>query len=223
MHSFDRFYVVKKFILLSIKDLKVSKLNYDSTHAYLVEKNRCTTEDKKYILALLAYCKKIKPYVDYYEQQIKSYNDKVHYILKNEIDLILPQIPTKQKQGIITALISGFIGFTYEGISSFLHNRRHKALHKAVKVLDSKTKIQHNKLKHLEDSMVIYGIYNAETLEKLINTAHHIHNFTSPSEKLFVGHKGVALLQPFYANIQGIQHYSINSLLYLRIVKENMF
>ena len=53
--------------------------------------------DKIYILDLLAYCKKIKPYVDYYKQQIKSYNDTLHHILKNKIDLILPQLPTKQK------------------------------------------------------------------------------------------------------------------------------
>ena len=75
----------------------------------------------------------------------------------------------------------------YEGFSSFLHNRRHKALHKAVKAMDSKTTIQHNKLMPLEDSMVMCGMYNAEILEKLINTVHHIHNFTSPNEKLFAG------------------------------------
>ena len=37
-HSFDRFYVVTKFVLLSIKDLKFSKLNYDNKWAYLDEK-----------------------------------------------------------------------------------------------------------------------------------------------------------------------------------------
>ena len=68
--------------------------------------------------------------------------------------------------------------------------------------------------------MVMYSIYNAETLEKLINTVHCIHNFTSPNERLFAGEKGTALLQPIYTNMQGIQHYSINSLLYLIIVKE---
>ena len=66
----------------------------------------------------------------------------------------------------------------------------------------------------------MYGIYNAETLEKLINTVHHIHNFTSQNEKLFAGQQGTALLQPIYPSIQGIQYYSIDSLLYLRIVKE---
>ena len=53
--------------------------------------------------------------------------------------------------------------------------------------MDSKTTIQHYKLMHLEDSMVMYRIYNAETLEQLINTVHHIHNTTSSNEKLFVG------------------------------------
>ena len=41
----------------------------------------------------------------------------------------------KKKRGIITSLITGFIGLAYEGISSFLHNRKHKALHKAVKAM----------------------------------------------------------------------------------------
>ena len=108
-HSFDRFYVVTKFILPSIKDLKFSKLNYDSACAYLDEKNGCNAEAKKYILDLLAYCKKIEPYVDSYRKQIKSYNDTAHHILKNEIDLILPQLLSKQKHVIITALVSGFI------------------------------------------------------------------------------------------------------------------
>ena len=31
----------------------------------------------------------------------------------------------------------------------------------------------------LENLMLMYGIYNAETLEKLINTVHNIHNMTS--------------------------------------------
>ena len=32
--------------------------------------------------------------------------------------------------------------------------------------MDSKTTIQHNKLMQLENSMLRYGVYNADTLEK---------------------------------------------------------
>ena len=73
---------------------------------------------------------------------------------------------------------------------------------------------------HLENFMVIYGIYNAETLEKLIDTVHHMHNITTPNEKLFAGQLGTGLLKPIYANMQGIQHYFINSLLYLWAIEE---
>ena len=104
VHSLDRFY--SKFILPSIKDLKFSKLNYDNTCAYLDEKNACEAEIKKYTLA---FCKNIEPYVDYYRKHITFYNDTAHHILKNEIDLISPQLPAKQKNGIITTLVSGFI------------------------------------------------------------------------------------------------------------------
>ena len=86
--------------------------------------------------------------------------------------------------------------------------------------MDSKTIIHHNKLMHLEDSMVVYGIYNAETLEQLINTVHHIHNTTSPNEKIFAGQWGTATLQSLYLNVQGMQHYSINSLVYLRTIQD---
>ena len=86
--------------------------------------------------------------------------------------------------------------------------------------MDSKSTIQHNKCMHPEISMVMYGIYNAETLEQLINTVHHIHNTTSSNEKLFAGQQSSLSLQSLYANAKGIQHYSINSLLYLRMVKD---
>ena len=90
VHSFDRFYVVTKFILPSIKDFKFSKFSYDNTCAYLDDKKSCNVETKKCTLDLLAFCKKIALYVDYYRKQIKSYKDMTHHILKNEIDLILP-------------------------------------------------------------------------------------------------------------------------------------
>ena len=122
-HSFDRFYVVTKFIFPSIGDLIFSKLDYDNTCAYLHNKNVHDTDSKKHILDLMTFCKKIEPFVLYYKRLIMSYNNTVHNILKNEINLILPQISRKQKYGIIITLVSSFIGLAYEGISRFLHHK----------------------------------------------------------------------------------------------------
>ena len=41
--------------------------------------------------------------------------------------------------------------------------------------MNSKANIQHNKLMKLDDTMLMYSIYNAENLEKLIKTVHKIH------------------------------------------------
>ena len=94
------------------------------------------------MLDLKTFCKKIEPFVVYYKRLIKSYNNTTHNILENEINLLLPQIPRKQKCGIITTLVSSFIGLAYEGISSFLHHRQSKALHKAINAMDNKANIQ---------------------------------------------------------------------------------
>ena len=66
--------------------------------------------------------------------------------------------------------------------------------------------------------MVIYGIYNSDTLEKLIDTVHKMHNSMTWNEKLFA-----SKLDSWYnwcLSKDGIGHYAINSLLYLRTLTE---
>ena len=96
-HSFDRFYMVTKFMIPSIGDLKFSKLDYDSTCTYFDNKNTHSTETRKHMLDCMTFCKKIEPLVVYYKRLIKSYNDTAHDILENEINLILLQVSRKQK------------------------------------------------------------------------------------------------------------------------------
>ena len=154
--------------------------------------------------------------------QINAHN-KAHHILKNELDLILPKFSEvrKSKRGIFRTIISGFVGLVFEEILSFLHNRRHKALHKAVCKMKSKVDIQRNKLTHLENTLVMYGGYNAETLEKLIKTVHALHSRQSMYENIFAGQ--ITKAYKHYSQTQedhGIQHYAINSMLYLRTTKD---
>ena len=47
VHSFDRFYVVTKFIWHTIGDLNFSKLNYDDACPYMDNKNSQNTENKE--------------------------------------------------------------------------------------------------------------------------------------------------------------------------------
>ena len=56
----------------------------------------------------------------------------------------------------------------------------------------------HIKLLKLDNTMLMYGIYNADTLEKLINTVQEIHNVTSSHEKLFAGEHNPAIFRLLY-------------------------
>ena len=146
-------------------------------------------------------------------------------ILSDEIGLILPTFPVdkRPKRGAILASVLGgiassVIGLAYERISNFLYHKRHKALIKAVKVTEGKTDLQHNKIHHLEDTMIIYGVYNSDTLTELIDTVHRMHNTTMWKERTFVGR----LNQWFelYLHEKCMHHYAINSVFCLTMVRE---
>ena len=68
--------------------------------------------------------------------------------------------------------------------------------------------------------MLMYGIYNAETLEKLIITVHEIHNATSSHERLFAGEHDHSLFRILCTDSLGMQQYAIISLLFLRIIQD---
>ena len=86
--------------------------------------------------------------------------------------------------------------------------------------MNNEVNFQHNKLLKLDNTMLMYGIYNAETLEKLINTVQDIHNVTSSHERLFVGEHNLAQFRLLYTNALGIQQYAFNSLLFLRVMQD---
>ena len=70
---------------------------------------------------------------------------------------------------------------------------------------------------HLEDSMILYGVYNVDTLEKLIQMVHKM-NAKVWFERLYAGH--VNKWFEMYSSSQGANYYAIHSLLYLRTIQE---
>ena len=153
-HSFDRFYIVTKFELPKTKDLKLAIFGFDFECSYA---NHTTTSNTDYV-KLLNYCMKIASYAQLYQRQIQYYNKTAYDTLVDDIGKILPKFPTDKRQrcgAILTSFLgtvaSKVIGLAYEGISSFLHHKRHKALHKAVAVMNKKTNVQHNGIHNLKD------------------------------------------------------------------------
>ena len=86
--------------------------------------------------------------------------------------------------------------------------------------MNDEIKIQHNRLMKLDDTMLMYGIYNAKMLEKLINTLHEIYNATSSHKRLFAGEHNHSLFRMLYTDALSIQQCATNSLLFLRIIQD---
>ena len=219
-HSFDRFYVVIKFKIPKVHNLQFTTIPYNNNCEHLEDAKSKGGLTLGLIEEIKTYCVKIAPYIQYYKKLIEYYNQTATDIMTNEIALKLPTFNKKerQKREVITSLSTGFIGLAYEGISSFLHYRRQKALQKAVNVMKDKVDIQCNKIFHLEDSMVMYGVYNSDTLEDLIKTIHKLHNTTTWNEKLFSGQ--IKDWYNWYLTTRGINHYAINSILFLTTVRK---
>ena len=66
--------------------------------------------------------------------------------------------------------------------------------------------------------MIMYGVYNSDTLTDLIDTVHRMHNTSTWKERTFAGR----LNQWFdmYLHQEARHHYAINSVLYLTSVRE---
>ena len=108
-HSFDRFYVITRFVLPKLDDLKLYPIKYDKECQYL--RNLDDEDDdriKQNIKDLLFYCAKLGPYMLLYKMQITAHNLTAQKILKNEVDLILPKFQTQRrdKRAIFGAIIS---------------------------------------------------------------------------------------------------------------------
>ena len=86
--------------------------------------------------------------------------------------------------------------------------------------MNNQADMQCNKLIKLDNTMLMYGIYNAKTLEKLINTVQEIHNVTSSHEKLFAGEHNPTIFRLLYMDALGIQQYAFSSLLFLRVIQD---
>ena len=69
-HSFDRFYVVTKFELPKVEDLKLTTISYDSTCQYQEDEKSLKDYPIQHIRDMRNYCVKIDLYVDYYKKQI---------------------------------------------------------------------------------------------------------------------------------------------------------
>ena len=86
-------------------------------------------------------------------------------------------------------------------------------MHKAVSAMSIKTDIQRNKLMHLGNTLVMYGVYSAETLERLVKTVHMLHSRQTMYGSLFAG-KTLVAYEYYSQKCMANEAYSIMQLIH---------
>ena len=151
-HSFDRFYVVTKIEIPKVLDLNlmVFQFDYNCSHVINIEKDTKFKIPSTIKDMFKVYCKNIIPCMYLYKHQVEYYEKMVYNILEKDIGLILPKFGNTEnkvqlkcpKRQIISALVSGFIGLAFEGISSYLQHRQQKVLQQAMHTMSKRINIE---------------------------------------------------------------------------------
>ena len=66
--------------------------------------------------------------------------------------------------------------------------------------------------------MIMYDVYNSDTLRELIDIVHRMHNTSTWIERTFAGRLNQWL--ELYLHQEGIGHYAVNSILFLTSMRE---
>ena len=84
--------------------------------------------------------------------------------------------------------------------------------------MQKKIDLQKNQIHHLEDTMIMYGVFNSDILTALINTVQNMQNVTTWKERTFAGK--LTQMYQFYLNEEGAHNFAISSILFLTTVRE---
>ena len=97
-HSFDTFYLVTKYELPKVEDLKFTTISYHSDCEYLNDAKSKKDYPIELIKEMKIYCAKIVPHIAFYKKQIDYYNQTAYEIITNELALILHTVKQQERQ-----------------------------------------------------------------------------------------------------------------------------
>ena len=131
--------------------------------------------------------------------------------------------PYRGKRGFaaLVPALAGLATIAVESIGAFLQKKRNKALEKGLTAIKTDQDLAWNSIKQLEDDFLLYGKYNLDSLEKIINTINHLGDRVHQMESLLMGKDhSVATRQFLHSNYLGRLLFAHKLNIYLTSVQE---
>ena len=187
-NGLDRVMVITSIPIPRFENIEVKPINFarcaktldndDKNERYLI------TADTQASKAAKEWCAWAIPYIEYLQQQEKYYIDKVHERLCEDLYSALPELklmlgPLRKRRGIgnlILSAIPGLITLAVESVSSWIKGKQQKRVDEAVSAMMSmESQVDRNKLRQYSNDFLMYGKYNVDMLQNVIDTVNAMH------------------------------------------------
>ena len=159
-------------------------LDLDST---ISKEHRCLQ------IAVSEWCAKATPYMQHLCKKEKYFVDWLYGLLENDLYSVLPQLrrgshavrPRRVLGTLLVSAATGLITLVVESLGSYLQNKQEKQINDAVVAMREDNTVVQNVLQQYSNDFLMYGHYNVETPEKVIQTVNSLHARQTQLEEVF--------------------------------------
>ena len=142
------------------------------------------------------WCAKVIPYIEHLKKKEKFYMERLHDLLEEDLYAALPKlklpVDTKERhsfrQGLGAILLSAvpdLITLAVERICSFLKKKQECRMNEAVVAMHEDQASIKNRLQQCLNDFPMFGKYNVEKLDEVIDTINALHQRQTEIETLF--------------------------------------
>ena len=185
-NGLDRVTVVTSIPIPRFENVKIKPINFAKCAQSLDNvdvKGHGKMADTQASKAAKEWCAQAIPYMEYLQQQEKYYIDKVHELLCEDLYSALPELklmsgPLRKRRGIGTLILSaipGLITLAVESVSSWIKGKQQKRVDEAVSTMRAESQVNQNKLRQYSNDFLMYGKYNVDMLQNVIDTVNAMH------------------------------------------------
>ena len=183
-NGIDRVTVVTSILIPRYENVKIRPINFAKCAQCLDDvKGHSKTADTQASKAAKEWCAQAIPYMEYLKQQEKYYIEKVHELLCDDLYSALPELklvpgPLRKRRGLgalILSAIPGLITLAVESVSSWIKGKQQKRVDEAVSAIIAESQVKRNKLRQYSNDFLMYGKYNVDTWQNVIDTVNAMH------------------------------------------------
>ena len=199
-HGLDRVTVVTSIPIPRYSDIKKKPLEFNCT-IDLSRKEAKTYGSYQY--RVHEYCAKAKPYIKYMQSQQKALVHGLRQLLIHDLYAALPELHSeyevqidkpneppssspdderelnRERRGIgaiFSSVLPGLITLAVESLTSWIKGKQQNRINQAVDKMRKTESDVKNTLTQYQEDFLMYGKYNVESLNKVIDTLNLLHD-----------------------------------------------